>query len=100
MGNRQEVAEAPADSDSSNDSGSDTDDSVDQSQTRNTLVFPFKLKPSPLAGATGPDCMGTCGLPGILRKWRDVPGRPAEMAGFRPGTSVFCLEGTVLICWL
>ena len=55
VGNRQEVAEAPADSDSSNDSGSDTDDSVDQSQARNTLVFPFKLKPSPLAGATGPD---------------------------------------------
>ena len=99
MGNRQEVAEAPADSDSSNDSGSDTYDSVDQSPTRNTLVFPFKLKPSPLAGATGPD-WGPADYPGILRKWRDVPGRPAEMAGFRPGTSVFCLEGTVLICWL
>ena len=80
MGNRQEVAEAPADSDSSNDSGSDTDDSVDQSQARNALVFPFKLKPSPLAGATGPD-WGPADYPAsfgngvmcqvVLRKWRD-----------------------------
>ena len=69
VGNCQEVA-----------AGSDTDDSVDQSQTRNTLVFPFKLKPSPLAGATGPD-WGPADYPAsfgsgvmcqvVLRKWRD-----------------------------
>lgn len=72
---RHRIGEAPADPHLSTDSGSDTDDSVDTESDRENVQLPiFRASDSACTGATSPE-RDPYGHPGILRKWRSVPGR-------------------------